>query len=265
MFDTDPEHRGFLVIEHYWQQGKFENEGLVSLTFEPSQTTQTLDLTEGSMWTGLLSLTKLGVHHIWIGIDHILFLVVLLLPSVLRRKEEGRGWEPREKFRSSLWEVCKIVTVFTLAHSVTLSLAALDIARLPERLVESAIALSIAIAALDVLVPIFRKKILLVVGLFGLFHGFGFAFVLGEMGISGSKMALSLLGFNVGVELGQLGIVCVIFPLLFMMRLSLLYTRFAVYAGAAAAIFVSVYWFIERAFETDLTLGEWLAPAISLF
>lgn len=262
LFDVDAQHRGFLVIEHFFRQGTFMNEGNVSLTFSPRQTEQTLDLTNSSIWQGLAGLTRLGVHHIWIGIDHILFLLALLLPSVLQRR--GRSWEPRESFRSSLWQVVKIVTVFTVAHSITLSLAALDIVTLPSRLVESIIALSIAVAAVDVIFPVFGKRILVVVLAFGLFHGFGFANVLGEMGISGVDMALSLLGFNIGVEIGQLTIVCAIFPLLFMMRLSKLYSRFTVQAGAALAIFVSLYWFTERAFEVDLRLGEYLGPLLDL-
>ena len=264
MFEVDPEHRGFLVIEHFFMQGTFMNEGGVSLIFDPAESTQTLDLTGGSRWQGIRAIIKLGIHHILIGIDHILFLLVLLLPSVLMRRESSK-WEPREKFSEALWQVLKIVTVFTLAHSVTLSLAALDIVTLPSRLVESIIAISIAVAALDIFFPIFRGKILVIVLLFGLFHGFGFANVLGEMGITGGDMALSLFGFNVGVEIGQMLIVLLVFPLLFMMRLSLLYTRFAVYVGAFIAAFISVYWFIERAFEKDLTLGEWLGPILKMF
>lgn len=264
LFEVDPEHRGFLVIEHFFQKGTFMNEGGVSLIFEPGESTQMLDLTGGSRWQGIRAIVKLGIHHILIGIDHILFLFVLLLPSVLIRREESE-WEPREKFSGALWQVLKIVTVFTLAHSVTLSLAALDIVTLPSRVVESIIAISIAVAALDVFFPIFHGKILIVVLLFGFFHGFGFANVLGEMGITGGDMALSLFGFNVGVEIGQMLIVLLVFPLLFMMRLSLLYTRFTVYLGAFLAAFVSVYWFIERAFEVDLTLGETLGPILKMF
>lgn len=258
IYEVDPEHRGFAIIEHFWEKGTFNNEGMVSLTFSPSEKTQRLDLTDGSIWTGLLSLTKLGMHHIWIGIDHILFLVALLIPAVLRR--DGVRWAPVEDFRSALWQVVKIVTAFTVAHSITLSLASLGIVTLPSDLVESVIALSIAIAAVDIIFPVFKTRIVWVVFGFGLFHGFGFANVLGEMGITGKNMALSLVGFNVGVEIGQLVIVCVIFPFLFMMRLSKLYTHFFVYVAAATTIFISIYWFIERAFGVDLRLGVYLQP-----
>ncbi len=263
MFDTDPEHRGYVVIEQFFDQGRFNNEGDFGLIFDPDRTTQTLDLKNRSKWTGMKAIIREGIHHIWIGHDHILFLIVLLLASVLRR--EGRGWVAQEGFGAALVQVLKIVTVFTVAHSVTLTLAALDIVSIPSKWVESVIALSIAVAALDILFPIFKGRILLVVLVFGLFHGFGFANVLGDLRITGGDLALSLFGFNIGVEIGQVAIVMVVFPMLFMMRLSLLYTRFAVYAGAALSIFVAMYWFIERAFEVDLTLGETLGPILRLF
>lgn len=263
MYDTDPEHRGYVVIEQFFDQGRFNNEGDFGLIFDPDRTTQTLDLKNRSKWTGMKAIIREGVHHIWIGHDHILFLIALLLASVLRR--DGRGWAPEESFGASLVQVLKIVTVFTIAHSVTLTLAALDVVSIPSKWVESIIALSIAVAALDVFFPIFKKRILLVVLLFGFFHGFGFANVLGDLRITGGDLALSLFGFNIGVEVGQLAIVMVVFPMLFMMRLSLLYTRFFVYAGAALSIFVAMYWFIERAFEVDLTLGEALGPILRLF
>lgn len=263
VFEVDAQHRGFLVIEHFFKQGTFMNEGGISLTFDPGKKTQVLDLTDTSIWRGIGGIVKLGVEHIWIGIDHILFLLALLLPSVLRREE--RKWEPRESFGGALWQVAKIVTVFTVAHSITLSLAAMDVVRLSSRVVESVIAFSIAVAALDIIFPIFGKRILLVVLGFGLFHGFGFANVLGEMRITGADMALSLLGFNAGVELGQLAIVLALFPFLFVMRRWKLYRSFLIQLGAAVMIFVGLYWFTERAFEVDLPLGEYLAPVFELF
>lgn len=263
MNEVDPEHRGYVVIEHFFDQGTFNNEGNVSLVFSPDSTTQSLDLTGGSRWQGIKAIIKEGIHHILIGHDHILFLVVLLLSSVVRR--EGRGWVARDSFKASLWQVLGIVTVFTVAHSVTLSIAALGLLSLPAAAIESVIALSIAVAALDILFPIFGKRIFAIVGLFGLFHGFGFANVLEPLQVQGSDLALSLFGFNVGVEIGQVMIVLIVFPMLFMMRLSKLYTRFSIYAGAALSMFVAIYWFIERAFDVDLTLGEHLGPIISLF
>ena len=254
LFAVEPGHQALLVVEHNWKTGTF-NDGLnIALIFGAADIEQRLDLTSSSVWRGFRSLVELGVHHIWIGIDHILFLMALLLPAVLRR--DNGAWKARDGFRSAIIQVVKIVTLFTIAHSVTLSLAALNVVQLSSRLVESIIAISIAFAAMDIVVPVFRGRVWLVVFGFGLFHGFGFASVLGTMGIPGKYMALSLLGFNLGVEIGQIAIIAIAFPILFWMRRIKWYAYPFVQVGAAAFIFVSLYWFIERAFEVDLPLGS---------
>lgn len=253
MLEKNPNHRGMLVIEDNWKTATFGNEAIVSLTFAPGREQQTLDLEDSSMWRGFMALVGMGVHHIWIGIDHILFLVALLLPAVVRRG--SNGWEPVASFKSSLIYVVKIVTLFTVAHTITLSLAALGTISLSSRLVESVIALSIAVAALDIIVPIFGRRIWIIVFGFGLFHGFGFASVLGDIGIPPRYMVHSLLGFNIGVELGQLAIVCALFPVLFLLRNLAFYPRVVLRLGAAALIVIAMYWFTERAFEVDLPAG----------
>jgi hypothetical protein len=254
LFDQDSEHRGLLVIWHNWRTGTFNNEAGVSLIFSPSNRSQELNLLEkASLWRGFGALVELGVHHIWVGIDHILFLLALLLPSVLYR-EEGR-WRMVADFRAALIRVIKIVTLFTIAHSVTLSLAALGLVSIPSRIVESIIAISIAIAALDILFPIFHNRIWVVVFVFGLFHGFGFASVLGDLGVTQGHLALSLIGFNLGVELGQAAIVCALFPILFMLRSRSFYPRLVLGPAAVLLIVISMYWFVERAFNADLPAG----------
>ena len=253
LFDIQPNHRGMLVIETNWKTGTFDNEGSVSGIFEPGEELIVLDLSDSTMLRGFVSMVRLGTHHIWIGIDHILFLLALLLPAVVRR--ENKAWEPVDSFRTAFIHVIKVVTVFTIAHTITLSLAALNTVSLSDRVVESVIAISIAIAALHILVPVFRGGIWWVVFAFGLFHGFGFASVLGDIGIPDSYLVHSLFGFNVGVELGQIAIVMVVFPVLYLIRSTLLYRRLLLPAAAAGLILVSLYWFTERAFEVDLPAG----------
>ena len=254
LFDEIAGHQGLVVVENNWKTGTFNDEGNVALIFGAKYIDQRLDLTSSSTWRGFRALFDLGVHHIWIGIDHILFLMALLVPAVMTR-ENGK-WLPVDGFTPAMIKVVTIVTFFTIAHSTTLSLAALDVVHLPSRLVESIIAVSIAVAALDIIVPVFGKRVWLVVLGFGLFHGFGFASVLGTMGIPTQYMALSLFGFNLGVEVGQVAIIAIAFPVLFWLR------RFNVYAfpasqlAAVGLMFVSLYWFTERAFEVDLPLGS---------
>jgi len=262
LLDEVEDHRTMLVIAEDWRTGTFDNESQVALTFDPDHRRQRLDLSSATPLNGFLGMVRQGTHHIWVGIDHVLFLVALLLPAVLRR--EPGGYEPVASARTALWNVTKLVTVFTLAHSLTLGAAALGWFVLPPRLVESVIALSIALAALDLVYPLFGRRILWVVFVFGLFHGFGFASVLGSMSVPASYLPLTLLGFNVGVELGQLAIVAAAFPLLFLLRASVFYRRYVLVVSAAGLVAVSLYWFTERAFEIDLPAGAILNAALEL-
>ena len=253
LFDAKSDHRGMLVVENNWKTGTLQEEANVLLVFEPGSERQVLDLSSSSWLRGFANMIGLGTHHIWVGIDHILFLFALLLPAVVIRRDGA--WRPVGGFRPALIHVIKVVTIFTVAHTITLSLAALNAVSLPSRLVESIIAISIAIAALDIFIPILRERIWVIVFAFGLFHGFGFASVLSEIGIPSSYVVPSLLGFNVGVELGQVAIVVVIFPLLYLVRQHFTYTRLLLPASAAGLIVVSLYWFTERAFLIDLPAG----------
>ncbi len=246
MFDVDSAHTGMVLIEQYWRGNIFNNESRPSLMFSSSSRSQQLDLSNYSMFKGFMGVVKLGIKHIWLGIDHILFLIALILPSAMIRRE--RYWEPVTKFRSALIYVIKIVTLFTIAHTLTLSLAAFNVVDLPARLVESVIAISIAVAALDILFPIFKRKIAWVVFIFGLFHGFGFASVLAHLGVLGEHMALSLFGFNLGVEIGQVAVIMVIFPVLYIVRNYAFFPKVVLRYGAVALIMLSAVWFVERAF-----------------
>lgn len=151
-------------------------------------------------------------------------------------------------FKSAFLFVVKVITLFTVAHSVTLSLSALGIVKLPVRLVEAVIAVSIIVVALNNIFPVFNRRIWLVVFGFGLFHGLGFANVLAPLGAERSSLLTALVGFNVGVEIGQLAIIAVVFPLFFMMRNWRAYQFQVLGLGSAALILVSSFWFAERAF-----------------
>ena len=254
LFDVDPAHRGFLIIEHNWATGTFANEAGISLVFTPDDRRQDWDVTSSGRFRGSIGVVQLGIEHIWMGLDHVMFLLALLLPAVLMRS--GGQWVRVESFRPAMVTVLLIVTVFTIAHSVTLSLAALGLVHLPERLVESAIALSIAVAAADILFPILHRWMLLVVFGFGLFHGFGFAGVLEEMGILGEHLGLSLFGFNLGVEIGQVAIVALVFPLLYVASNLRLYRMPGVQLAAIAMICVAAVWFYERVSGVDVPMTD---------
>jgi len=191
-----------------------------------------------------------GIWHIWIGFDHILFLLALLLPAVLVH-ECGR-WRGVGRLAEALREVLWVVTAFTIAHSITLSLAALGLVSLPSRLVESAIAASVVLAAANNLKPLVEHRRWMVAFGFGLIHGFGFASVLAELGLPQETLVLSLLGFNLGVETGQLAIVAVFLPLAYALRATRFYRRGVFIGGSLLTLSIALVWLIERAFDLKL-------------
>ena len=239
--DVDPQHKGLLSVG--------QGAALQTLVLGADRPQAAIDL-DGSAGQGFLSYVRHGVWHIWIGVDHILFLLSLLLPAVLAWR--GGRWRAVAGLRPALLDVVKIVSAFTLAHSITLSLAALGIVALPSRLVETLIAASVILAALNNIVPLTHARRWIAAFGFGLVHGFGFAGVLADLGLQPGALALSLLGFNLGVELGQLAIVAVFLPLGYALRATRFYRRVVLAGGSGAIMLVAAFWFTERAFDLRL-------------
>ena len=189
-------------------------------------------LSTGEASRGIGSFFLLGIEHILTGYDHLLFLLALIL----------RG--------GNLWSLFKIITAFTIAHSITLALAALNIVMLPERFVEATIALSIAYVAAE---NLFMRKAVshrwAVSFLFGLVHGFGFSNVLRELGLPKEGLLWSLLNFNLGVEAGQAMAVLVVVPILIWLRRFKWEPR-AVVAMSIVVLAVGLTLFVERALFT---------------
>ena len=236
-FDFDTQHKGLL---------RLEADGQTQATaFAADRATQRFELRHASRVGQFLSFGREGVWHIWIGIDHILFIVSLLLPAVLILV---RGqWRAAPRFGPAFWDVFRVVTSFTVAHSITLSLAALGVISLPSRLVESAIAASVALAAANNLKPIVGSGRWMVAFLFGLVHGFGFASVLTDLGLPKESLLLALVGFNLGVEVGQLAIVSAFLPIAFALRSTLFYRKLVMSGGSAVVLAVALVWLAERA------------------
>ena len=241
LFDVDPTHRGLV---QWIAPGAPTPQALV---FSTDSAQQELQLKAPSAWETLRQYVVEGIWHIWIGFDHILFLLSLLLPAVLVRRENR--WEPSDSLRGALLEVLKVVTAFTLAHSITLSLAALQVITLPSRLVESTIALSVVLAALNNLRgTIERQRWVLAFG-FGLIHGFGFASVLADLGLPQGALVLALVGFNLGVEVGQVAIVVAFVPLAFWLRTTRFYRSGVLIIGSVLVALIAGWWFVQRAFD----------------
>ena len=146
-----------LIIGTDWGSGTFNNEASELLRFTPDEIVQDVDLGDTSFWSGFTGVVGLGVEHIRIGTDHILFVFALILPAVLVFKRPA-GWQPAPRFGASLGRVLKIVTMFTIAHTITLTLGGLGVVELPPALVETIIAISIVLAALHNIRPVFVNR-----------------------------------------------------------------------------------------------------------
>jgi hydrogenase/urease accessory protein HupE len=231
LFPYDPVHQTFINV---YETGLLERQAI--LDANDSRFEHFAGTTQGR-WAVVRTFVVSGVEHILIGPDHLLFLLGLLLLG------------------GSLWRLATIVTAFTVGHSVTLSLAALDLVRVSAALVEPAIALSIVVVGVDNLLV--RQRLASapqaldirpwLAAAFGLIHGFGFAAVLREVGLPPGALGWSLAAFNVGVELGQLAVVAVAVALLAAIRRYdvVLAERGAV-IGSVGVIAAGLYWFAQR-------------------
>ena len=234
-WERDPLHRG--LLNYSSDRRSFKHIfAPVSPVFKEQGAT--------SSWLHALSFVREGIWHIWIGYDHILFLLALLAPAALRR--HANGWMPIESFSALVKDIFVVVTAFTAAHSITLTIAAMRWLDLSVVFVETAIAVSVIIAGLNIIFPwMHRKRWWLGFG-FGLIHGFGFAGVLIDLGLPHAGLVTALLSFNIGVELGQMAIVSVFLPVLYMLRTSPIYARYALPLTALLIIIVGAVWTVDR-------------------
>jgi hydrogenase/urease accessory protein HupE len=227
LFPYDPNHQTFVNI---YQAGKLRKQWIFS--HGAPERTYFFGTTAG-MFEVMKAFVPAGVHHILVGPDHILFLCGLLLL--------GGSWKT----------LLKIVTAFTLAHSLTLSLAALNIFSPPSSVIEPAIALSIVVVGVDNLMRKEGGRDLRpwAAGAFGLVHGFGFADVLREFGLPREALALSLFSFNLGVEIGQLIIVGIAATLLnFVRRWNPMVGRRVTVVCSIVVVAAGAFWFVQRVF-----------------
>jgi hypothetical protein len=209
-------HTVLVTIRQDWAAGQVDGEDITQVgTIGINTRTMTVpalkvDLGEGSAWRGFLAMVKLGGDHILTGTDHLLFLLILLLPAPLA--VTGRRWDGLVGARSALGRIGRITLAFTAGHSVALAATALGRLDIPGRPVEAFIAASILVGAIHAVRPLFPGKEALVAGVFGLGHGMAFSFVLAEMHLTTGQLVTSLLGFNLGIELVQLLLVCLALP-----------------------------------------------------
>ncbi len=201
-------------------------------------------------WLGLelSSLFHLGMRHIAEGTDHLLFLLALLLPAPLLAV--GTRWADPATVRQSLLHILGIVTAFTIGHSLTLTVAAMNLIHVPSRPVEVVIALSILVSAVHALRPLFPGKEAWVAAFFGLIHGLAFASTLDRLGLSRWDRVAGILSFNLGIETMQVLVVAVVLPSLLVMSRTSAYSAFRI-LGAVLACIASAMWIAERLFRVQ--------------
>ncbi len=243
-------HKSFVFIRNDWNDARFHPTDQVPPMPEAIGLIRYLvyavdiDRTGGSFWRGFGSVMMLGVTHIAGGLDHLLFLFVLLLPAPLLAA--GKRWGKFRGLKPSFVQLLKIVTAFTIGHSLTLLIGGMGWLRLPQRPVEILIAVSILISAIHAIRPIFAGREPWVAGGFGLVHGLAFSSSIAQFGFSRWHLAMTILGFNLGIELMQLAVVVMVIPMLILLSRSQSYTPVRI-TGATLAAVAALIWIGARA------------------
>lgn len=237
LFDVDAQHRGLFRMSYRDEQEAY--------AFTDGERTFTFDPNAGGWTRQMRRFVGEGMRHIFRGYDHMLFLVALLLPAVFW--QVGRRLVPKARLSAVLIETAKVVTAFTAAHTLSLCLTTFGVIRPPPtRLVETLVALTILLTALNNLFPTVKTHRWIVGFVFGLVHGIGYASALSDLGLEGWHLASPLVGFNVGVEIAQLVVLAVFLPLAFLLRRTRFYKRTFLYAGSALTCGLAAIWIYEQ-------------------
>lgn len=247
-------HRVIVSVGRDWQGGNVEGDVLLGRIVTDTGTGRVepfvVRLGTGSSWDGFAAMVRLGMRHIREGTDHMLFLLVLLLPLPY-----------------TFGKMARIITAFTLGHSLTLLAGALDWLRLPQQPVEILIAISILVTAVHAIRPLFPGREAAVTAGFGMVHGMAFATVLSGLHLPPGQMALSILGFNLGIELMQLLVVALTLPWLILLASSEGVHRWVRIGGATFAAIAACGWILNRvtgepnSIERAMAAAGDLAPA----
>ena len=239
LFDQDNLHRALVKIDLPDSQS--------SAILSPERPEVSLTKANDSLTHVLARYLIEGVWHIWIGVDHILFLLSLLTLAFLEpARKSVIHWPAVKNVKTSVLDVLTVVTAFTLAHSITLGLTIFKWLEPSADFIEPVIALSVVAAALNNLLGWAALRRWQLAFAFGLVHGFGFANVLLDLGLPSDQLAIALGGFNLGVELGQIAIVLVFLPLAWTLRHTIFYRWVVVVGGSLAIAALGLIWTLQR-------------------
>ena len=243
--DIDPDHRMFVTAPAAGQT--------VNAMLRASDPQITLTPQSGGWGNTFLRYLQAGAEHLLGGPDHIVFLIVLILPAIYGARFGGaqsggaqsggaQSGRAQSGIAPAIRGVLAAVTGFTLAHALTLTAAATQVLRPPTGLIECCIALSIILTAIDNIWPFIPAPRAAVAAIFGLFHGFGFASALDALHLQGADFGLALLGFNLGIEAAQVGLVLILFAPLYVLSRG----RWPLLTGSGLAILAGGYWLVLR-------------------
>lgn len=235
VFDFDPTHKVLTTFT--------ADSAPSSAVFTQNNTSHRFDNGNTGVWDGVMTFIYEGIIHIWIGIDHILFLMALLLTVNLIRR--NNTWEGKPTISPILKETIYLVTAFTVAHSITLTITALGWIAPSSRWVEVGIAVSVLLTALNNIWPVVTR-LTWVTFAFGLLHGMGFASVFAELQSNSNSTLITVASFNIGVEIGQLVIVLAVLPLLILLRKWRWYPKTMMPLASSAIAIVALNWAIQR-------------------
>ena len=269
-------HQALLYVNSDWDNGIHQNSqqiGIIALDVPTNKIYPLhISLEKGSIWKGFKSMIALGIKHISEGTDHLMFILVLLLSAPLI--SSNNKWVKNQSIKATIIKIVKIITAFTIGHSITLIIGSLTTFNLNPKPIEILIAFSILCTALNAIKPIFNAKEVYIACGFGLIHGMAFATLLKELHLDTNKLVLSLLGFNIGIELMQLFVIVLVMPWIVILSTYKIY-KYVRVTGALLASIAALAWLCERCtnqsnniavfLQNNLQNGLWFIFGLACF
>ena len=268
-------HKAMISVRNDWENGIVTDKPVEVGVIERDMQTMRIkpfevDLKKGSSWKGFAGMFSLGMEHIRTGTDHLLFILTLLLPACLLAN--GKKWGSYGGLNYSVFRLLRIVTAFTIGHSITLLIGTLGITTIPSQFIEIMIAVSILVSAVHAIVPLFYGKEIFIALGFGLIHGLAFSQTLQNLHLGSTDLALSVLGFNLGIEAMQIAVIAATIPWFIIMSRTPWF-RFVKTILAVGVSLAAIGWIMQRVTGVDnvvnKTTDRWLLfspwPILALF
>ena len=249
-------HTANIILRNDWENGVVEANSVLGVVKNGNNKTAyqvEINLEEGTIWKGFVGMFWLGVNHIKEGTDHLLFVLTLVLPACLL--VENRRWTKYGGAKYSLLRLLKMITAFTIGHSITLAVGALGLETIPVKFIETMVAVSILVTAIHAIRPMFYGREIYVALGFGFIHGLAFSQTLQNLHLAKDQLVLSLFGFNLGIECMQIVVIMIVIPWFILMSQSVYFK----YIKNILAVLVSIAalgWIAERITEMPNVVSQ---------